>query len=122
MVSTKLLRLPTRGALGNGLRVVAGSVLASDGSLVVTTRGKRIGLRPERDGSTTVVSVKPVEPRRHKDRVSFGPAIPGDGRAGLGAIATHMAQARSYEGKSSPCGTTPRTSTNCFSERRPACA
>ena len=31
MVSTKLLRLPTRGALGNGLRVVAGAVLASGG-------------------------------------------------------------------------------------------
>lgn len=31
LVSTKLLRLPTRGALGNGLRVVAGAVLASDG-------------------------------------------------------------------------------------------
>jgi hypothetical protein len=41
LVSTKLLRLPTRGALGNGLRVVAGAVLASDGSLVVTTRRKR---------------------------------------------------------------------------------
>jgi CubicO group peptidase (beta-lactamase class C family) len=32
MVSTKLLRLPTRGALGNGLRVVAGAVLASEGT------------------------------------------------------------------------------------------
>jgi hypothetical protein len=31
MMSTKLLRLPTRGALGNGLRVVAGAVLASGG-------------------------------------------------------------------------------------------
>ena len=40
MVSTKLLRLPTRGALGNGLRVVAGAVLASDGFLVVTTRNQ----------------------------------------------------------------------------------
>jgi hypothetical protein len=35
LVSTKLLRLPLRGALGNGLRVVAGAVLASEGSLVV---------------------------------------------------------------------------------------
>ena len=35
LVSTKLLRLPTRGALGNGLRVVAGAVLASDGFLIV---------------------------------------------------------------------------------------
>jgi hypothetical protein len=42
MISTKLLRLPTRGALGNGLRVVAGAVLASAGSLVVVTRGRRI--------------------------------------------------------------------------------
>src|SRR5262245_44124211 len=36
LVSTKLLRLPTRGALGNGLRVVAGAVLASDGTLTVS--------------------------------------------------------------------------------------
>ena len=42
MVSSKLLRLPSRGALGNGLRVVAGAVLASNGSLVVTTRNRRI--------------------------------------------------------------------------------
>ena len=51
MVSTKLLRLPTRGALGNGLRVVAGAVLASQGSLTVTTRGKRIELHPEREAA-----------------------------------------------------------------------
>ena len=38
LMSTKLLRLPTRGALGNGLRVVAGAVLASKGFLTVTTR------------------------------------------------------------------------------------
>jgi hypothetical protein len=31
MVSTKLLRLPTRGAFGNGLRVIAGAVLVSGG-------------------------------------------------------------------------------------------
>jgi hypothetical protein len=58
LVSTKLLRLPTRGALGNGLRVVAGAVLASEGTLVVTTRNRRIELRPERDGTTTVAAVR----------------------------------------------------------------
>jgi len=61
MVSTKLLRLPTRGALGNGLRVVAGAVLASAGALVVVTRNQRIELRPERDGTTTVVHVSSVK-------------------------------------------------------------
>ena len=35
LVSSKLWRLPTRGAMGNGLRVVAGAVTASDGRLEV---------------------------------------------------------------------------------------
>ena len=69
MVSTKLWRLPTRGALGNGLRVVAGAVLASEGTLIVITRNRRIELRPERDGSTTVLSAKKVDfPIRHPHR------------------------------------------------------
>jgi hypothetical protein len=38
MRSSKLLRLPQRGALGNGLRVVAGAVLASAGTLSWTKR------------------------------------------------------------------------------------
>jgi len=61
LVSSKLLRRPTRGALGNGLRVVAGSVLASEGSLVVTTHNRRIKLRPEHDGTKTVVNVRNVK-------------------------------------------------------------
>src|SRR5260221_7421365 len=76
MFSTKLLRLPTRGALGNGLRVVTGAVLASSGSLV-TTRNRRIELRPERAGTTTVVSVEETEfPVGTRIEVRFGPALP----------------------------------------------
>ena len=41
LLSSKLLRLPTRGTLGNGLRVVVGAVIASEGSMAVTTRGER---------------------------------------------------------------------------------
>ena len=76
LVSSKLLRLPTRGAVGNGLRVVAGAVLASGGTLTVITRNKRIELRPERDGSTTVVSVKAVKrPVGTRIEISFGPEL-----------------------------------------------
>jgi signal transduction histidine kinase len=46
LTSTKMLRLPTRGALGNGLRVAAGAVLASDGKLAVISRGVRQELKP----------------------------------------------------------------------------
>lgn len=104
MISTKLLRLPTRGALGNGLRVVAGAILASEGSLVVTTRNRRIELRPERDGSTTVVTVTPVDfPVGTRVEIGFGPAVPEDADAlRWAAVALKMTLGQSYQGKSSP--------------------
>jgi hypothetical protein len=54
--SSKQLRKPTRGMLGNGTRVVAGTVLASGGSIEVATRGRRLLLTPrdDDDGTTTV--------------------------------------------------------------------
>ena len=104
LVSTKLLRLPTRGALGNGLRVVAGAVLASSGSLTVITRGVRLKLKPERDGSTTVIE-ESEDDRVIGTRVEigFGPALPEDDDAlywASGAI--DLAQGTSYPGQSSP--------------------
>jgi hypothetical protein len=104
MRSSKLLRLPQRGALGNGLRVVAGAVLASEGSLAVVTRNQRINLRPEADGSTTVVKVSPAERSRGtRIEIGFGPALPGGPNviAWVRAAAA-MAQGETYTGKSSP--------------------
>jgi Topoisomerase 6 subunit A/Spo11, Toprim domain len=104
LISTKLLRLPTRGALGNGLRIVAGAVLASEGSLVVITRNCRIALRPERDGSTTVVEASAIEhPIGTRIEISFGPALPSDQAAlSWAQIACHLAQGTTYGGRSSP--------------------
>ncbi|MET4478834.1 hypothetical protein [Bradyrhizobium sp. F1.13.3] len=105
MVSSKLLRLPTRGALGNGLRVVAGSVLASSGSLSVSTGSRHIELRPELDGTTTVLSVTQVDdPLGTRIEISFGPAIPEDKHALYWAsVAELMAhRGQSFTGKSSP--------------------
>jgi hypothetical protein len=79
MRSSKLLRLPQRGALGNGLRVVAGTVFASEGKLAVTTRNKRIELRPLADGTTQVVKVEPADyPVGTRVDISFGAALPAD--------------------------------------------
>ena len=45
LTSTKLLRRPTRGAVGNGLRVVTGAAMASGGSLHVESRGRRFEIK-----------------------------------------------------------------------------
>jgi hypothetical protein len=100
MRSSKLLRKPQRGALGNGLRVVAGIVLASGGRLVVITRNRRIELRPKFDGSTAVVSVKDVDrPRGTRVLISFGPSVPDDDHNPLEWAAKAIRAARCAAGK-----------------------
>ena len=51
--SSKLIRLPSRGALGNGLRVVCGAVLSTGGRLFVATGGTRYRLDFHDDGTAT---------------------------------------------------------------------
>jgi hypothetical protein len=106
LVSTKLLRLPTRGALGNGLRVVAGAVLASTGTLCVITRNRRIELRPEYDGTTTVVRTTEVDfPTGARVEINFGPALPASDPTPVLAwaeFACAMAEGKVYAGRSSP--------------------
>lgn len=58
LTSSKMIRLPSRGALGNGLRVVVGAVLASGGELYIETKGYRHFLIPQEDGTTYVESTK----------------------------------------------------------------
>ena len=77
--SSKLVRMPQRGMLGNGLRVVAGAVLVSGGSLTVVTRNRRIALRPEADGSTSIVEVSEADrPVGTRIEIGLGSALPSD--------------------------------------------
>jgi hypothetical protein len=60
--SSKLVRLPTRGMLGNGLRVVMGAVAAFGGSITVTTRGCAYKLAPDSvTGATKVLASTPAD-------------------------------------------------------------
>lgn len=61
MTTSKQLRLPTRGALGNGLRVVSGYALATGGRLTVCTSGQVLELLPQDDGDTLVASAAPSD-------------------------------------------------------------
>jgi hypothetical protein len=64
LLSSKLKRLPSRGMLGNGLRVVMGAAAVSGGCLIVETRGHRLRLATESTtGETTILSDEPI-PRK----------------------------------------------------------
>jgi hypothetical protein len=78
LTSTKLLRLPSRGAAGNGLRVVAGAVMASEGSLLVFSKDKMHDLRPQDDGTTVADTCDTDYPIGTRIEISFGPSLPDD--------------------------------------------
>jgi len=101
--SSKLIRLPMRGALGNGLRVVAGAVLASGGSLDVWTRDRHLHLVPQDDGETAVQWEAADYPVGTCVEVHLGEAVPAD--AGLEGWLTRLCWFEdanaSYRGKTS---------------------
>jgi hypothetical protein len=102
--SSKLLRTPLRGALGNGLRVVAGALLASGGgSLVVCTRGQRLAITPREDGSSSVKATPVDNVEGARIEISFGPDLPEDANATLWARqAIDMARhGKTYKGRPS---------------------
>jgi hypothetical protein len=101
--SSKLRRLPLRGMLGNGLRVVAGAVAATDGSLVVETRGRRLALAICRQtGQTVTVSDEPAPQRPGMVvQVSIGPGSQADGSLARASIAAAKC-GKAYGGPSSP--------------------
>jgi hypothetical protein len=104
LVSSKLWRMPSRGAMGNGLRVVAGAVAASNGRLRIWTRNRCLALTPQDDG-TNAVTVREVDfPTGTRIEITFGPDLPPDRSALKWAeAAIRMASGGpGYTGKPSP--------------------
>jgi hypothetical protein len=104
LLSSKLWRLPARGALGNGLRVVAGAIAASDGALEVWTRNKHLVLHPQEDGSTSAETFDAEFPTGTRIEVVFGERLPRDPAPLQWAeAAIHMASGgTTHSGKPSP--------------------
>jgi hypothetical protein len=112
--SSKRLRRPLRGMLGNGLRVVVGAVFASGGSLVVETHGRRLTLAVDpTTGLTTVTEDQPIPATPGLTvRICFGPLLPqydgwDDGQLARDAIAIAI-HGKEYRGPSSPWWYSPR--------------
>ncbi|HYK36873.1 hypothetical protein [Alloacidobacterium sp.] len=79
MVSSKFFRRPSRGMLGNGLRVLVGAVALSDGTITVESHGRRTALRPRRFGDTEIIS-QISAPNKLGTRITYtlGAIIPYD--------------------------------------------
>lgn len=69
MISSKLIRRPTRGAVGNGLRVVTGAAFASGGRIVVASRGVAQELTFDPVTAETIVAA------RHDSDVTTGTRV-----------------------------------------------
>lgn len=61
MVSSKQWRKPTRGCVGNGLRVIVGSVVSGGGRIIVRTRNQQVTLKPQLDGTTAIEEVQAID-------------------------------------------------------------
>jgi hypothetical protein len=61
MTSSKQLRKPTRGCVGNGLRVIVGSVASGGGRIIVKTYDREITLRPRLNGTTDVEQYRKID-------------------------------------------------------------
>jgi hypothetical protein len=104
LLSSKLWRKPTRGALGNGLRVVAGTVWASKGTLNVTSLNLHHKLSFLDDGTTSAVSTNVDFPVGLRIEITFGPELPADDAATSWAnyAIVLSKSAKNYSGASSP--------------------
>src|SRR5262249_51176649 len=98
------LRRPTRGRLGNGLRVTVGTVLATEGELTVRTRERSIQLQPKDDGTTDVLSVEPWKGAGTEIIIRLGPALEVGADVFVWAeqAAALADKGISYPGRSSP--------------------
>jgi hypothetical protein len=101
LTSSKLVRLPTRGALGNGLRVVAGAILASGGELLVGTRGRTLKLTPRLDGGTSWEWYGDAPGPGTHVSIMFGPALAEQDALWMGNLAIQMRGNEGYTGKTS---------------------
>lgn len=109
LTTSKIVRLPTRGALGNGLRVVMGAVYASGGTLEIETGGQdeepmAFVLKPRDDGHTDVIDAGASGKYGTRIRIRLGKDFNlGDDMDQLSKWSTTFAKfGTHYNGKTSP--------------------
>jgi len=98
-MSSKQYRLPTRGALGNGLRVVTGAVISTSGTLQVSTRGKMYRINFQSDGTSTVDEIGNYYEQGTRIDIQLGSELTVDLDWAESAI--HYSRGEQFKGKTS---------------------
>ena len=102
LTSTKFVRLPNRGALGNGLRVVVGAVFSiENATLKVSTNGRTLKLIPQDDGITKFEEIGDYKKRGTRIEVVL-PKHVDEKTLNWGLEAISLARGKYYRGKTSP--------------------
>jgi hypothetical protein len=103
LLSSKLKRLPLRGMLGHGLRVVMGAVAALNGHISVASRGHRLIMAVEpATGMTRVVKDEPIAPSPGTALTIALPVFDGDEAFPAHLTIGMAAQGQQYTGPSLP--------------------
>jgi hypothetical protein len=127
LLSRKRRRLPLRGMLGNGLRVVVGAVAASEGTLTVETRGHHLTLAVDAATGTTMITKAQQVPFKSglTVHITLGPLLPqydGEHDDCLADEAIAIANyGKNYSGPSSPWWYSPRDLHQLMLQVTPAC-
>ncbi len=102
LTSSKRLRLPMRGALGNGLRVVVATVYCTGGELIVSTRRRVLKLLPQDDGTTQFEELGKYLGDGTEIRVMIPDNFFGDDILEWANLALTINQGEIYEGRTHP--------------------
>ncbi|MDX2301433.1 MAG: hypothetical protein NW226_01480 [Microscillaceae bacterium] len=102
LTSSKRFRLPLRGALGNGLRVVVATVYCTGGSLFVATRGRRLQLLPQDDGSTAFQELGTFEEEGTEIKVVLPDNFFGEGILDWANLSLEMNRGETFSEQTNP--------------------
>jgi hypothetical protein len=102
LTSSKRLRLPLRGALGNGLRVVVATVYGLGGELLLSTQGRTLRIAPQDDGTSLVENIGEWNEEGTEIRVTIPDNFFGEGLLEWAEKALQIRQGEIYTGKTNP--------------------
>jgi hypothetical protein len=102
LTSSKRLRLPLRGALGNGLRVVVATIYCMGGELTVATQGRVLKIIPQDDGTSQYERVSDFEGEGTEIRVTIPDNFFGEEILAWAKLSLQINQGEIYADKTNP--------------------